>query len=175
MECCRHIRAVSLVGLKRAVPQHAKQTLPDPFCSHGAIADCGMHRPLRRSRRGLGTDYSNPRVYPYSDPTYVRLLRSDTLRHVLFGVTNAARGTITITRLELTGNFAERNGRKTLTTVQGIPSKFDHKKILKVIKKEFGMSRVLLFTPAEQTELLTAPQLAMAPSLATPSPRVWAR
>ena len=34
----------------------------------------------------------------------------------------------------------ERNGRKTLTTVQGIPAKFDHKKILKVIKKEFGMS-----------------------------------
>jgi translation initiation factor 1 (eIF-1/SUI1) len=33
----------------------------------------------------------------------------------------------------------ERNGRKTLTTVQGIPPKFDHKKILKVIKKEFGM------------------------------------
>jgi len=32
----------------------------------------------------------------------------------------------------------ERNGRKTLTTVQGIPSKFDHKKILKVVKKEFG-------------------------------------
>ena len=26
-----------------------------------------------------------------------------------------------------------------MTTVQGIPSKFDHKKILKVIKKEFGM------------------------------------
>jgi translation initiation factor 1 (eIF-1/SUI1) len=35
--------------------------------------------------------------------------------------------------------IAERNGRKTLTTVQGIPAKFDHKKILKVIKKEFGM------------------------------------
>lgn len=25
-----------------------------------------------------------------------------------------------------------------MTTVQGIPSKFDHKKILKVVKKEFG-------------------------------------
>ena len=37
------------------------------------------------------------------------------------------------------GCFAERNGRKTLTTVQGIPSKFDHKKILKVVKKDFGM------------------------------------
>lgn len=34
--------------------------------------------------------------------------------------------------------FTERNGRKTLTTVQGLPKKFDQKKILKVIKKKFG-------------------------------------
>lgn len=33
---------------------------------------------------------------------------------------------------------SERNGRKTLTTVQGLPKKFDQKKILKVIKKKFG-------------------------------------
>jgi len=32
----------------------------------------------------------------------------------------------------------QRNGRKTLTTVTGIPSKFDLKKVLKVIKKEFA-------------------------------------
>lgn len=35
----------------------------------------------------------------------------------------------------------ERNGRKTLTTVQGLPKKFDQKKILKVIKKKFGKLR----------------------------------
>ncbi|KAK8040438.1 hypothetical protein PG991_000226 [Apiospora marii] len=34
----------------------------------------------------------------------------------------------------------QRNGRKTLTTVQGLPNKFDRKKILKVIKKKFGKS-----------------------------------
>jgi translation initiation factor 1 (eIF-1/SUI1) len=34
--------------------------------------------------------------------------------------------------------YLERNGRKTLTTVQGLPKKFDQKKILKVIKKKFG-------------------------------------
>lgn len=39
---------------------------------------------------------------------------------------------------------AERNGRKTLTTVQGIPSKFDHKKILKVIKKEFACNGTII-------------------------------
>jgi len=40
----------------------------------------------------------------------------------------------------LTTYTTERNGRKTLTTVQGLPKKFDQKKILKVIKKKFGMS-----------------------------------
>lgn len=39
----------------------------------------------------------------------------------------------------------ERNGRKTLTTVQGLPKKFDQKKILKVIKKKFGTFSVLLY------------------------------
>lgn len=38
-----------------------------------------------------------------------------------------------------TCSTTERNGRKTLTTVQGLPKKFDQKKILKVIKKKFGM------------------------------------
>ena len=32
----------------------------------------------------------------------------------------------------------QRNGRKTLTTVQGIPSKFSQKKILHVVKKRFA-------------------------------------
>jgi hypothetical protein len=43
-------------------------------------------------------------------------------------------------REALTDIIAERNGRKTLTTVQGLPKKFDQKKILKVIKKKFGTS-----------------------------------
>jgi len=34
--------------------------------------------------------------------------------------------------------FTERNGRKTLTTVQGLPKKFSRKKILTVVKKKFG-------------------------------------
>lgn len=42
-------------------------------------------------------------------------------------------------RLLTTHLTTERNGRKTLTTVQGLPKKFDQKKILKVIKKKFGM------------------------------------
>lgn len=32
----------------------------------------------------------------------------------------------------------QRNGRKTLTTIQGLPKEFDPKKILKVAKKEYA-------------------------------------
>lgn len=32
----------------------------------------------------------------------------------------------------------QRNGRKTLTTVQGLPKNFDPKRILKTLKKEFS-------------------------------------
>ncbi|KAL2172597.1 hypothetical protein VTG60DRAFT_4716 [Thermothelomyces hinnuleus] len=38
----------------------------------------------------------------------------------------------------------QRNGRKTLTTVQGIPKKYDLKKILKVIKKEFACNGTII-------------------------------
>ncbi|GKT45975.1 protein translation factor sui1 [Colletotrichum spaethianum] len=38
----------------------------------------------------------------------------------------------------------ERNGRKTLTTVQGLPKKFDQKKILKVIKKQFACNGTIV-------------------------------
>ena len=40
--------------------------------------------------------------------------------------------------------YTERNGRKTLTTVQGLPKKFDQKKILKVIKKKFACNGTIV-------------------------------
>ena len=40
-------------------------------------------------------------------------------------------------RLTTTG-LQQRNGRKTLTTVQGLPEKYDPKKLLKAMKKEFA-------------------------------------
>jgi translation initiation factor 1 (eIF-1/SUI1) len=51
----------------------------------------------------------------------------------------------------LTVGSAERNGRKTLTTVQGLPKKFDQKKILKVIKKKFG--KLFGFTASRAQDL----------------------
>lgn len=38
----------------------------------------------------------------------------------------------------------QRNGRKTLTTVQGLPSDLDLKKILKVFKKEFACNGTIV-------------------------------
>lgn len=38
----------------------------------------------------------------------------------------------------------QRNGRKTLTTVQGVPNEYDLKKILKVLKKTLLVMVILL-------------------------------
>jgi translation initiation factor 1 len=43
-----------------------------------------------------------------------------------------------VTRSHIHIRIQQRNGRKTLTTVQGLPKKFDQRKILKVIKKKFA-------------------------------------
>ncbi|MCJ1298180.1 Eukaryotic translation initiation factor eIF-1 [Hypocenomyce scalaris] len=44
----------------------------------------------------------------------------------------------------LSRTLVKRNGRKTLTTVQGLPKKFDQKKILKVIKKKFACNGTIV-------------------------------
>ncbi|KAI8146286.1 translation initiation factor SUI1 [Fennellomyces sp. T-0311] len=38
----------------------------------------------------------------------------------------------------------QRNGRKTLTTLQGLPKQYDNKKILKVFKKEFACNGTIV-------------------------------
>lgn len=38
----------------------------------------------------------------------------------------------------------QRNGRKTLTTLQGLPDKYDPKKLLKAFKKEFACNGTLV-------------------------------
>eukprot|EP00112_Aurelia_sp_Birch-Aquarium-sp1_P023510 Seg703.9 transcript_id=Seg703.9/GoldUCD/mRNA.D3Y31 product="Eukaryotic translation initiation factor eIF1" protein_id=Seg703.9/GoldUCD/D3Y31 len=38
----------------------------------------------------------------------------------------------------------QRNGRKTLTTVQGIPSDYDQKKIVRAFKKEFNCNGTVI-------------------------------
>lgn len=41
----------------------------------------------------------------------------------------------------------KRNGRKCLTTVQGLPAKFDKKKILKALKKDFCCNGTVVDDP----------------------------
>lgn len=38
----------------------------------------------------------------------------------------------------------QRNGRKTLTTVQGLPKEFDPKRILKTLKKDFATNGTIV-------------------------------
>jgi len=38
----------------------------------------------------------------------------------------------------------QRNGRKTLTTIQGLPNNFDPKRILKTLKKELSTNGVIV-------------------------------
>lgn len=65
----------------------------------------------------------------------------------------------TIYELQTLITSIERNGRKTLTTVQGLPKKFDQKKILKVIKKKFGTSLLYVsFTPNQANDLASSLQ-----------------
>ncbi|KAF9157326.1 Eukaryotic translation initiation factor eIF-1 [Actinomortierella ambigua] len=38
----------------------------------------------------------------------------------------------------------QRNGRKTLTTVQGLPAQYDQKRMLKIFKKDFACNGTLV-------------------------------
>ena len=69
---------------------------------------------------------------------YIHIRIQRTFDLVQSALANVAQAQIKIS--DLIPITIERNGRKTLTTVQGLPKKFDQKKILKVIKKKFGES-----------------------------------
>lgn len=51
----------------------------------------------------------------------------------------------------------ERNGRKTLTTVQGLSKDYDPKALLKAFKKEYGMSDIKHATSRELSADLRVP------------------
>nr|ODN94878.1 translation initiation factor SUI1 [Cryptococcus depauperatus CBS 7855] len=57
----------------------------------------------------------------------------------------------------LLSGLQQRNGRKTLTTIQGIPSKYNHTKILKAMKKEFACNGTVVKADAESDEESVAP------------------
>lgn len=45
----------------------------------------------------------------------------------------------------------QRNGRKSLTTVQGLPKSFDLKKTLKIVKKEFSCNGSIEEDPSQSS------------------------
>ncbi|KAK1925146.1 translation initiation factor SUI1-domain-containing protein [Papiliotrema laurentii] len=51
----------------------------------------------------------------------------------------------------------QRNGRKTLTTIQGLPDKFDPKKLLKAMKKEFACNGTVVSSADSDEEDAPAP------------------
>jgi translation initiation factor 1 (eIF-1/SUI1) len=51
----------------------------------------------------------------------------------------------------------QRNGRKTLTTVQGLPDKYDPKKLLKAMKKEFACNGTVVSSVDSDDEDAPAP------------------
>jgi translation initiation factor 1 len=51
----------------------------------------------------------------------------------------------------------QRNGRKTITTVQGIPDKYDPKKLLKAMKKEFACNGHVVHSADSDDEDSPAP------------------
>jgi translation initiation factor SUI1 len=122
-----------------------------------------MKIPARSSRvnRTTFTFVSNVRLpLPLPKPLYpslalfvaLHMQTSHTHRHpCLHTCTRSALHTTAVHRF---ANFrTERNGRKTLTTVQGLPKKFDQKKILKVIKKKFACNGTIV-TDAEMGEVV---------------------
>lgn len=54
------------------------------------------------------------------------------------------RGTRYLYLLALDIRIQQRNGRKTLTTVQGVPREFDQKRILKALKKDFACNGTIV-------------------------------
>ena len=54
----------------------------------------------------------------------------------------------------------QRNGRKTLTTVQGLPEKYDPKKLLKAMKKEFACNGTVVSSADSSDEDSPAPNKA---------------
>lgn len=109
-----------------------------------------LYRPLRRSRRRYRRDQAVSELHPHPNSTYVTLFLSLPTRPTIgmagLPCDEPGWALTQIVRYHQVPPMAdklhgtERNGRKTLTTVQGLPKKFDQKKILKVIKKKFGMT-----------------------------------
>ncbi|OAA38738.1 Eukaryotic translation initiation factor SUI1 [Beauveria brongniartii RCEF 3172] len=90
-----------------------------------------------------------PATNPPQPPQYMWHSTLDTFanQHILadpFAEADEDTGEVKQTQNYIHIRIQQRNGRKTLTTVQGLPKKFDQKKILKVIKKKFACNGTIV-------------------------------
>lgn len=104
-----------------------------------------FNRSLRRGRRRHRRDQAGTELHTYTYSAYVSRPPfwpfAAPRKNAAFYFTASElymMHDVSISSILILIPSLERNGRKTLTTVQGLPKKFDQKKILKVIKKKFG-------------------------------------
>ncbi|KAJ5053675.1 Eukaryotic translation initiation factor eIF-1 [Penicillium rubens] len=96
------------------------------FATFPSWARIGLHPP----------PISTAMITMYADETYVF--------HHPFAEADEDTGETKQSQNYIHIRIQQRNGRKTLTTVQGLPKKFDQKKILKVIKKKFACNGTIV-------------------------------
>ncbi|PWI71178.1 translation initiation factor [Purpureocillium lilacinum] len=98
---------------------------------------CPRFPPVRRGRRLCAP------ASPPSPPLGLVLINRAKPAHP-FAEADEDTGETKQTQNYIHIRIQQRNGRKTLTTVQGLPKKFDQKKILKVIKKKFACNGTIV-------------------------------
>ncbi|OAL22679.1 hypothetical protein AYO20_11167 [Fonsecaea nubica] len=124
----------------------------------------GKPTPLLTPSRHLAADAHRPNNSPLSCASTAPDFGSDCLRAWLkpavdyhdpypFAEADDDTGEAKQSQNYIHIRIQQRNGRKTLTTVQGLPKKFDQKKILKVIKKKFACNGTIV-TDSEMGEVI---------------------
>ncbi|OHE95881.1 eukaryotic translation initiation factor eIF-1 [Colletotrichum orchidophilum] len=108
---------------------HLRQSPPCSFHSLGTLS-------FWRSEH-VALDLLTAPIFHHQNTDYIRALDPFAEADEDTGETKQSQNYIHI-------RIQQRNGRKTLTTVQGLPKKFDQKKILKVIKKQFACNGTIV-------------------------------
>ncbi|KLT38883.1 SUI1-domain-containing protein, partial [Cutaneotrichosporon oleaginosum] len=74
-----------------------------------------------------------------------------------FGESTTVKNVVPVKTEKIHIRLQQRNGRKTITTVQGIPDKYDPRKLLKAMKKEFACNGHVVHSADSDDEDSPAP------------------
>ncbi|RMZ72903.1 translation initiation factor SUI1 [Pyrenophora seminiperda CCB06] len=118
------------------------------------LAETGEQRQTSSTPAYFQVGMSIPQTPPTRAPTDSRMSIENLKTFDPFAEADEDTGQVKQTQQDYIHiRIQQRNGRKTLTTVQGLPKKFDQKKILKVIKKKFACNGTIV-TDAEMGEVV---------------------